>query len=62
MGRSSLQWYARGGGIARTGPYPSAERAARAIMGRDGLPVDGAFVWAERTPKKQRIVVARAEA
>lgn len=40
-------WFARGGDIGRMGPYKSYEEASFALMGVDGFPVEGAFVWAE---------------
>lgn len=45
--RKQIEWWARGGGIARMGPYRSYARAAKALTGLDGLPVLGAFVWPE---------------
>lgn len=45
-------WYARAGGIARSGPHATQVEAARATIGHDGLPLEGAFVWPEEaTPK-----------
>lgn len=45
-------WYARGGGIAKSGPYKSYGEASRALINTEGLPVPGAFVWEElESPK-----------
>jgi hypothetical protein len=61
MRKRDGQWYARGGGIARMGPFSSYEEASQALIrspavhprydNADGTPVDGAFVWWE--PKKE---------
>ena len=40
-------WFARGGGIARMGPFESYEVASQKLISIDGEPVEGAFVWAE---------------
>jgi len=40
-------WYARGGGVARKGPYQTQVDAAASLFGLDGNPVDGSFVWPE---------------
>lgn len=40
-------WWARGGDIAKMGPYATYEEAARALMTTKGVPIDGAFVWPE---------------
>lgn len=41
------QWFARAGDIKRMGPFASHVEAARAVIGLDGAPVEGAFVWPE---------------
>lgn len=41
-------WYARGGDIAKMGPYASYEEAAKALMTTKGYPIEGAFIWPER--------------
>lgn len=43
------QWFARGGNIAKMGPFPSYARAAKALIMTDGRPIEGAFVWPETT-------------
>lgn len=40
-------WFARGGGIARMGPFESYEVASQRLISISGEPVEGAFVWAE---------------
>lgn len=46
-----MKWYARTDHILWMGPYDTMEQAMRATIGRDGVPVSGAFVWpADRTP------------
>ncbi len=57
-GAPRTRWFARGGGVKRIGPFVSQVKAVQAVMGLDGEPVDGAFVWPEETreklPGKQR--------
>jgi hypothetical protein len=50
---SDLKWFARGGGMAKMGPYSSQAEAAAALITTDGIPVEGAFVWPE-TPDQTR--------
>ena len=45
--KTAKKWYARGGGIAKMGPFESYEKAASHCINTKGLPVEGAFVWAE---------------
>lgn len=52
-------WFARGGGIGRMGPYPSYEQASFALMSTEGVPIEGAFVWAE--PKGYKPPKARSK-
>lgn len=40
-------WFVRTTDIARMGPFASMTEAARAAYGRDGYPVQGAFVWSD---------------
>lgn len=42
-----MKWFARGGGIAKMGPYGSYEEAAGHLINTEGFPVEGAFVWPE---------------
>lgn len=42
-------WFARGGNIAKMGPFPSYARAAQALITTEGVPIEGAFVWPETT-------------
>ena len=51
-GAARVRWFARGGGVRRMGPFASQVKAAQAIMGLDGDPVEGAFVWPESTREK----------
>ncbi len=51
-GPAKVRWFARGGGVKRMGPFASQVQAAQAIMGLDGEPVEGAFVWPELTREK----------
>lgn len=39
------KWYARGGGIAKAGPFDTESEAAASLINVDGVPVEGAFVW-----------------
>jgi hypothetical protein len=41
------QWFAKNAQIARMGPFPTQEAAARALFMPDGNPTPGAFVWPE---------------
>lgn len=41
----TIEWYARGGGIAKMGPYTSQARASAALLTPEGVPIEGAFVW-----------------
>ena len=46
-----IQWFARGGGIARAGPFDTQVEAAASLMLRStGHPVPDAFVWPEVVP------------
>jgi hypothetical protein len=45
MKTTITEWYARGGGIAKSGPHASQAMAAAAIMGVNGFPVEDAFIW-----------------
>lgn len=46
---SKIEWFARGGGIARCGPFESqAEAAASMRLVDGGFPSD-VFVWPEET-------------
>lgn len=54
MRRAKIQWFARGGGILRSGPYPSqvaAVAAMRTVESTPDLPryPDDLFVWPEET-------------
>jgi len=40
-----VEWYARGGDIAKMGPFRTQEEASRALMTTEGHPIEGAFVW-----------------
>ena len=42
-----IQWFAKGGQIAKMGPYETQELAAAALITVDGLPIEGAYVWPE---------------
>lgn len=46
----AVQWFARGGGIERMGPYDTQVEAAAVLVTTDGTMVDGAFVWPEVLP------------
>lgn len=47
----NVDWFARGNGIRRMGPYASQAAAWAALRGLDGDPIPGATVWPE--PKHQ---------
>lgn len=52
-----VQWFARGGGIAKMGPYKSQVEAAASLLNTHGVHVEGAFVWPEvkmAKPKRKR--------
>lgn len=38
-------WFARGGNIAHAGPFATQEKAVNIVLGENGFPVSGAFVW-----------------
>lgn len=42
-----ILWWARGGLIARMGPYATHAQAVRALRTFTGEPIEGAFVWPE---------------
>lgn len=42
-----IVWFARGGGIAKQGPYNSQAKAAASLIKTDGYPIEDAFVWPE---------------
>lgn len=46
-------WFARTSEIKRMGPYPDQVAASAALIGLDGHPVDGAYVWPEYVQKKK---------
>ncbi len=39
------EWFARGGDVARMGPFATQEEASKALMTTEGRPIEGAFVW-----------------
>ncbi len=45
-------WYARTDEILRMGPYRTMLKACAAVMGADGYPVKGSYVWCEESPKE----------
>jgi hypothetical protein len=48
-GKSTVRWCARGGGIERTGPFPTQAKAAASLrLVAGGFP-DDAFVWPEES-------------
>lgn len=50
-----LHWFARGGGIAKMGPYASQVEAVNALRHIDtGEPIEGAFVWPEIPGRSMR--------
>lgn len=49
-----MKWFARGGGVAKMGPYGSYEEAAASLITTEGLPVEGAFVWPETNEQTRR--------
>ena len=61
----SIQWFARGGGIAKCGPYPSQLRAVDAMRlagdKRDVFPPD-IFVWPEEVADEADAKEARPTA
>ncbi len=45
---SKTNWWARTVDIVRIGPFSSQAKASKAILGLDGNPILGAFVWPEK--------------
>ena len=41
------RWFAKGGHIERSGPYETDVEAAKYVIGTNGCPVEGAFIWPE---------------
>ena len=50
-----VQWFARGGGIKRCGPFASFVEAAAALRTTKGEPVDGAFCWPEQVVRRPQV-------
>lgn len=54
---SKVQWFARGGGLVRSGPFKTYAEASKSLVlkssqeGYPEFPVD-AFVWAEEVESK----------
>lgn len=51
--QTALCWFARGGGISRSGPFDSQTEATNAIRLNDGGFPANAFVWPEPREKQQ---------
>lgn len=49
--KKTIKWFARGGHIAKMGPYNSYEEAAKKLITIEGFPIEGAFVWPESVDK-----------
>ena len=47
MKKKKVNWFARGGGIAKCGPFTSQAEAAKAMVLVDGGFPDNVFVWPE---------------
>ena len=47
MKKKKIQWFARGGNIAKMGPFNTQQEAFDSLMTTKGLPIEGAFVWSE---------------
>jgi hypothetical protein len=43
----TVVWFARGGNVAKQGPYASQVEAAKSLITTNGLPIEGAYVWPE---------------
>lgn len=52
--KGKLVWYARGGGIAKMGPFKAQEIAAERLLDWNDRHVDGAFVWPEREQPRKK--------
>lgn len=48
-----IQWFARGGGISRCGPFKSQIEATESMKLVDGGFPKDVFVWSERTKRKK---------
>lgn len=60
MSTPRIQWFARGGGISRMGPYKTHIEAAQALVlaaSKPGVPLfpDNAFVWPEPVRVKKKV-------
>ncbi len=59
------QWFARGAGIAKMGPFKSYDEAASKLITTRGLPVEGAFVWPEtaaQTKENEKLALEAKQA
>ena len=60
MKKTEVLWFARGGGVARTGPFKTQVEAVKALVlassGPFGAPLypTDAFVWPEEVHPKKR--------